>query len=214
MAPSTDSRSDYYFLHFVVDNKLIWSGIFCRGPHFNPRFWQWWTANHYGMVTVGCVGKGQVLHKTGRHEYDLPLLLPQVYTNRGLVLVLYQDPHPNNRPLSVHRSQRTGRCDLVVFPDLGQDLDTINWKQSQEGNKGKPSSPFKNNSSIIFPQDLKYWTKYKNIHNIADWIIRSSNTEQELFIIRSGCRLSAFLWHAADIYVVTSETSAHWKVWC
>lgn len=55
-ARSTSSRSDH-FIEFVQktsrDKNLIWH----LWSHFNPQFWQWRTAIHYGMVTVRCFGE-------------------------------------------------------------------------------------------------------------------------------------------------------------
>lgn len=115
------------------------------------EWWQW-----------GALGKGE--YKTGgRHGYNLPLLLPQVLTNGGLVLLLSKDPHSNIWPLSVYRSQRTGRCDLGGLPNWGQDVDAIDWIKLQDGKTGTLSSPFQNKSTVIFHKDVTYWEKCKNI---------------------------------------------------
>lgn len=96
--------------------------------------------------------------------------------------------------------------------------------QSVEQNRektGKWQSPFKNTVSIIFPQDLKNWKnekKKRSWENISDSITLSNNTEKDQtlnsFDYTFRLLTLAFLWHAADIYVVGFETSAQWNVWC
>lgn len=173
----TQSRSSFHrlqvrFFYCLEENRwnVIWSLM--QGPRFNPWFWQWWTANHYGMVTVGrCVRKVQVLHKTesqgGGHEYDLPLLLSLVQTDRGLVLL-----QPNIWPLSVHRSRKK------ILDDIGR-----GWKNKTDEIAGS-SKERKVTTSIYkwwcnFPSwPKKYWKvhKYLLVKKNTDQIIQQYRT--------------------------------------
>lgn len=95
-----------------TEKELIWSGICCRGPHFQSWFGRWWTAIQSGMVRVGCGGRGEVAWiwptappPSGLHQQTSVVPL-------NLLLSIW--------PFTVHSSQRTGSFDtLVVF---NQDL--------------------------------------------------------------------------------------------
>lgn len=181
------------------------------------------------MVTVRCVGKGKVLHKTG-----------------GTWIQPTTPPSPSlsqcrPRSTAMPREHLTSKCaqssrdikgqwDVICYgcfqwfrPGLllwepGLKMDRLGGIKSWGRKQGNGHLPLK----IIVGLDFhKTWNTQKSEkifprkHSWLNYTFQKhwKGTGLELFwLYFQTADFSLSLWHAADIYAVTSETGAQWKV--